>query len=162
TLPHPDHVVIVMEENHSYSQVLGTPTTGVPGLPGGPGDVLNQDDYIRSLAAGGGGVTHPRAPAPPPPPNHPPPPSRPAPTPPPPSSGPTQAATSDATPRTAFPGPDLGGELIAAGKSFAGYSEDLPSVGFTGDTSGDYARKHNPWVDFADVPAAANLPFTQF
>src|SRR5262249_34105585 len=25
-----------------------------------------------------------------------------------------------------------------------------------------YARKHNPWVNFADVPAASNQPFSSF
>ena len=29
-------------------------------------------------------------------------------------------------------------------------------------TSGLYARKHNPWVNFSNVPAASNLPFTAF
>lgn len=40
----------------------------------------------------------------------------------------------------------------------------MPSVGFTGGAArgGLYARKHNPWVDFADVPASANLPLSHF
>lgn len=41
-----------------------------------------------------------------------------------------------------------------------GYSEALPSVGFTGCASDDklYARKHNPWVDFSNLPATVNQP----
>ena len=61
-VPYVDHVVIVMEENHSYGQVLGTPTSGTPGLPGvlpgDPGQILDQDTYLRSLAAGGASFTH--------------------------------------------------------------------------------------------------------
>ena len=77
-------------------------------------------------------------------------------------SGSTQGVADDAGLPEPLPGPDLGGELSAAGLSFAGYSEGLPAVGFTGDQSGDYARKHNPWSDFADVPASADLPFGRF
>ncbi len=75
--------------------------------------------------------------------------------------------------------PNLGAALIHAGRSFAGYSEDLPSAGFTGVThtgpagSGiDYQRKHNPWVNWQaandsaigrnQLPASVNLPFTAF
>ncbi len=52
--------------------------------------------------------------------------------------------------------------MLDSGRSFAGYSEDLPSVGFTGCSSpnGGYARKHNPWVDFANIPTSANLPLS--
>jgi phosphatidylinositol-3-phosphatase len=56
--------------------------------------------------------------------------------------------------------PSLGGQLLASGRTFTGYSEDLPEVGFTGCEHDGYARKHNPWVDFADVPASANRPLT--
>ena len=41
-----------------------------------------------------------------------------------------------------------------------GYSEGLPKAGFTGCTAGRYARKHNPWVNFADLPSSVNQPFT--
>jgi acid phosphatase len=51
---------------------------------------------------------------------------------------------------------------MAAGRSFVGYSDSLPSVGFTGCSSGPYARKHNPWVDFPALAAAVNQPMTAF
>src|SRR5581483_4873677 len=57
---------------------------------------------------------------------------------------------------------DLGGELIGAGKTFGGYADGLPAVGSDVLTYGNYARKHNPWVDFTDVPASDNMPFTSF
>jgi phosphatidylinositol-3-phosphatase len=76
-------------------------------------------------------------------------------------SGSTQGVTNDSCPHT-FAAPNLASELTAAKYSFAGYSEGLPEPGFTGCSSGSYARKHNPWVDFTDVPASVNLPFTAF
>jgi acid phosphatase len=38
----------------------------------------------------------------------------------------------------------------------------MPSDGFTGCSSGNYARKHNGWVDFSNVAATSNLRFTAF
>ena len=133
-LPTPSHVVVVMEENHSYNEIIGSSSA----------------PYINSLANSGAlftqsfAVTHPGEP----------------------NylaffSGSTQGITDDSCPHTFGP-PDLGGELIQAGLTFGGYSEDLPSIGSTVCTSGSYARKHNPWVNFTDVPSSDNLPFTSF
>jgi acid phosphatase len=71
--------------------------------------------------------------------------------------------------------PNLAAALIASGRSFAIYSEDLPSIGFTGDHFGnpskgqDYQRKHNPVVNWQAVTdgtlgpnqlkSTTNLPF---
>ena len=78
-------------------------------------------------------------------------------------SGSTQGVADDSCLAAgAFKGPDLGGELLAAGKTFAGYAEAMPSDGFTGCAAGRYAAKHNPWKDFADVPASASHPFSAF
>jgi len=57
--------------------------------------------------------------------------------------------------------------LLTGGKTWKSYAENLPSVGYTGPDTGTYARKHNPLAFFADVvnsPAQKlNLvPFTQF
>ena len=133
-LPSFDHIVVVVEENHSYPEVIGA-----PGAP-----------YLTSLAASGAnlvqsyGVTHPSQP----------------------NylalfSGSVQGVVSDSCPHT-FTADNLGHQVLASGQTFAGYSEGMPSVGYTGCTSGRYARKHNPWADFADVPAAANLRFADF
>ena len=35
-------------------------------------------------------------------------------------------------------------------------------MGFTGCTSGKYAAKHSPWVNFPSLPASANQPLTAF
>ncbi|HEY0815826.1 MAG TPA: alkaline phosphatase family protein [Pseudonocardia sp.] len=74
-------------------------------------------------------------------------------------SGDTLGVTNDAClpPLTA---PNLGNQLLTAGRSFVGYSEDLPAPGFTGCTSGKYAQKHAPWSAFTTLPAATNQPWT--
>ena len=146
-LPRYDHVVIVVEENHSYESVLGSSSLPTIGLM----PIGSDDPYIRSLAKNGAsftkisGITHPSEP----------------------NylamfSGSTQGVTSDAPPKKLLKARSLGGELIAAVHSFAGYSEALPSTGSTITQSHGYSRSHNPWSEFADVPASANLPFSAF
>jgi hypothetical protein len=58
-------------------------------------------------------------------------------------------------------------QLLAAGRTWKSYAEDLPSVGYTGSKSGQYARKHNPLSFFSDVVGDSAqvrrlVPFTQF
>ena len=58
-------------------------------------------------------------------------------------------------------------ELVAAGKTWKSYAEDLPSVGYTGGDTGNYAVRHNPLAYIADVQNTASqqqnlVPFTQF
>jgi phosphoesterase family protein/Big-like domain-containing protein len=133
-IPRPDHVVIVIEENHAYSDIIGS--SAAP--------------YINSLAAQGAlftesfGISHPSQP----------------------NylalfSGSTQGITSDSCPHY-FGASNLGNELFAAGYTFAGYSESMPADSFTGCGSGGYARKHNPWVNFTNVSASANLTLASF
>jgi len=71
-------------------------------------------------------------------------------------SGSTQGITDDSCPHE-FTAPNLGDEVIKAHKTFDGFSESMPTDGFTGCDAPDYARKHNPWVDFKNVPASSNL-----
>jgi len=57
-------------------------------------------------------------------------------------------------------------QLVAASKTWKEYTEDLPSVGYTGRNSGRYVEHHNPLAYFSDVrensTQARNLvPFTQ-
>ncbi|HEY6348570.1 MAG TPA: alkaline phosphatase family protein [Candidatus Angelobacter sp.] len=57
--------------------------------------------------------------------------------------------------------------LLTAGKTWKSYAEGLPSVGYTGGDSGAYLRHHNPFSYFSDVVNSSaerlNLvPFTQF
>ena len=57
--------------------------------------------------------------------------------------------------------------LLAAGKTWKSYAEDLPRVGYTGPDVGKYARRHNTLALLSDVASdptqVQNLvPFTQF
>ena len=76
-------------------------------------------------------------------------------------SGSTHGVTSDQCPLAIGQAPNLGRQLLDAGLTFAGYSEDLPSVGFTGCSSANsYAAKHSPWVHFGNLPTTVNQPAT--
>ena len=129
-LPRPAHVLVVVMENHGFGSVIGSPAA----------------PWLNSLPAASltdwHGVTHPSQP----------------------NylalfSGSTQGVVSDSCPHTFATG-NLGSQLIAAGLSFAGYSEGLPIAGAVTCGAGRYARKHNPWADFSTLPSAANQPLT--
>jgi acid phosphatase len=58
-------------------------------------------------------------------------------------------------------------ELLAAGKTWKSYAEGLPSAGYTGGNVGKYARRHNVFALLSDVvndtAEVRNLvPFSQF
>lgn len=133
-VPDYSHIVVVMEENHSYSQIIGS----------------SQAPYINSLASEGAlftnshAITHPSEP------------NYMAIT-----SGSTYGLSSDACPFSTSHA-NLGSELIAAKLSYAGYSESMPSRGYEGCTSGLYARKHNPTANYTDLPSSVNQTFAQF
>lgn len=76
-------------------------------------------------------------------------------------SGSTQGVNDDSCPHT-FGAANVGAEILGAGRTFDGYSESMPYDGFTGCYSGEYARKHNPWVNFTNVPAGSNLVYQGF
>jgi acid phosphatase len=133
-VPRYSHIVVVMEENHSYEQIIGSP----------------QAPYINALARGGALFTNSHAVS------HPSEPNYMAIT-----SGSTQGLSSDACPFGTSHA-SLGSVLIAAGLSYADYSESMPSRGYQGCGSGGYARKHNPAANYTNLPATANAPFTAF
>jgi len=126
----PDHVVVVVLENKDAQDVVGS------------------GSYLGSLAETGVSLTDMHAETHPSQPNYlalf---------------SGDTQGVTDDHCPVTSD-APTLASELVAAGYSFAGYSEDLPEPGYTGCRAGDYARKHAPWTDFSTVSPTVNLPLS--
>jgi hypothetical protein len=76
-------------------------------------------------------------------------------------SGSAQGVTTDGAVGP-FTAPNLYTAINGLGKSFKAYSEDLPSVGYTGTTSGNYAKKHAPWASFSNVPGSLHVPFTQW
>jgi hypothetical protein len=141
-LPIPDHIVILILENHGYTQIINAASA--------PKINALAYDSSSALFTLSFGVEHPSQP----------------------NyldlySGCNQNVTNDNVPPTFFTTENLGYQLINSGRSFATYSEDLPSVGFNGASSGNYARKHNPaanWVGSGtnQIPATTNQPFTAF
>ena len=131
----PDHIVIVIFENKHRSSVMGN----------------SRAPYFNKLATQGAnmtrsyGITHPSQP----------------------NylalfSGSTHGVSSDTCLRQFKKKQNLGSQLRKAGYSFTGYAEALPRVGFTGCVQGRYQRKHNPWVNFANLPRSSNQPFSAF
>ncbi len=76
--------------------------------------------------------------------------------------------TQQNNPKYPFESPNLAEELIKAGYTFKGYAESLPHIGDKVDRTGDYARKHVPWISFGNIPdgkteeTTVNLQFKQF
>lgn len=152
-LPTYDHIVVVVEENHSQTQIIGNAVDA---------------PYINALAKRGvsltnmAGITHPSQP----------------------NylelfSGDSQSVLSDGKPGgLPFTTPNLAAALIAAGKTFVGYSEDLPAAGdattemtFYPGGADRYARKHVPWTNWQSsanplppnaLPPSVNQPLTAF
>jgi hypothetical protein len=67
-------------------------------------------------------------------------------------SGSTQGISSDCT-TCVVSARNLADSLEAAGKTWKTYAEGLPRPGFTGPFAGRYAKKHDPFLYFADVLA---------
>jgi phosphatidylinositol-3-phosphatase len=126
------HLVIVVEENHSFGQIIGN----------------EHAPYLNSLAQSGilftnsFAITHPSEPnylAL--------------------FSGSTHGVQADPCSET-VPGPSLPGQLLKSGWTFAAYTEGLPSRGSTRCGKGSYTRKDVPWADFTDYPPGLDQPFT--
>jgi phosphatidylinositol-3-phosphatase len=121
-VPQFGHVVLVLEENHSYSEVIGS--SAMP--------------YLNSLAPQYGlatqyfANTHPSIgnyfml-----------------------TTG--QIVTNDDTFAGTVDVDNIVRSLITAGKTWKSYAESIPSTGYTGGDSYPYAKRHNPFSYFADV-----------
>jgi len=63
---------------------------------------------------------------------------------------------------------NLGQQLIEKRFTFRGYAEGLPATGSTVTKAGHYARKHVPWISFGNIPqgtnpdSSTNLQFEKF
>src|ERR1017187_8072604 len=129
TLPRPDHIVIVIEENKPFHQINGS----------------KDAPYINELARRGVlftnsfGITHPSQPnylAL--------------------FSGSTHNITNDNC-LTELSGDNLASILLAKGFSFVSYSEHLPETAYYGCADGAYRRKHNPLSNWKSL-ASSNQP----
>jgi acid phosphatase len=135
------HVLLVVEENHDYADVVGS--TSMPYL----NSLANQYGLATNYFANG----HPSIP------NYfel--------------TTGQTLTLIDALTPHD-FPvsTDNAVRELLAAGKTWKSYAEDLPTVGYTGGDTGKYAVRHNPLAYMTDVQNDATqdqnlVPFSQF
>jgi len=132
-LPRPDHIVVVVEENKSFAQIIGNPDA----------------PYINALARRGAlftqsyGVTRPSQPnylAL--------------------FSGSTHGIGSNACPLE-LSGANLASALVEKGLSFFSYAESMPQPGFEGCIYGAYYRKHNPVANWKEL-VSLNQPINAF
>jgi phosphatidylinositol-3-phosphatase len=137
TVPASSHVFLLVEENHSYSSVIGSSS-----MP-----------YLNSLASKYGlatqyyANTHPSignyfmmtA---------------------------GQTITSNDSLCSTLTQDNVVRHLLTAGKTWKAYAESLPYAGYTGCGGSPYARKHNPLSYFSDVVNSSEkynlVPFTKF
>jgi hypothetical protein len=130
-LPAPSHIVIVIDENKKFGDVIGA----APKAP-----------FINGLAARGAllnvfALHHPSQPnymelfA-----------------------GQLLGVCADECRIGPFTAQNLGAALIAAGKTFVGFAENLPAQPRLA-CSGLFRAKHAPWVDFSNIPASASKDF---
>ncbi len=158
-----DHIVIVIEENHSFGDIIGNPAApNINALANSGANIVNASTDPQGNTSGSHAVRHPSQP----------------------NylelySGSNQGTIQDGHPGSTtepnsspppFITPNLGAALRNTGFSFATYSQNLPSVGFDGDSNGAYQRKHNPvtnWMNDVNpttnqLPSVVNQPFTTF
>jgi hypothetical protein len=122
SFPQFGHVFLVVEENHSYSEVIGSST-----MP-----------YLNSLASKYGLATQYYA-----------------------NTHPSignyfmlttgQLVSNDDAFTGTVSSDNVVRELVAAGKSWKSYAENLPSQGYTGGDVYPYAKHHNPFAYLTDV-----------
>ncbi|MDB5030864.1 alkaline phosphatase family protein [Mucilaginibacter sp.] len=145
-----DHVIVVIEENHGYNALIGSPNA----------PYINQLANDGALFTDSHGVTHPSQPnylAL--------------------FSGSVQNTIGDECLVTITPytSPNLGGALIGSGLTFNGYAETMPSAGYLpcnykiSDLTHQYlyARKHVPWANWLGnkvngISPALSLPMDEF
>lgn len=149
-IPQYKHVIVVVEENHDYNALIGSPNSPYISWLGEHGALFtdshgvthpSQGNYIALFSGGLQGV-----------------------------QGDECLET-----KTPFTTPNLGSALISKGYTFKGYAQTMPSAGYlpcyykTSDltTFSLYGRKHCPWVNWQgtgvnNIPASVSLPMTEF
>ncbi len=133
-LPRPDHIVIVIEENKSFSDVIGSPHAPYLNALAKRGALLanftsahhpSQPNYVDFFAGSPLGVCD------------------------------------DRCIQLSFTSNNLGAALLATpGRSFIGYAEDLPAKPVC-DLNG-FAKRHCPWMDFSNIPSSATKTLWKF
>jgi PKD repeat protein len=140
-VPQHAHIVIVVEENHGYSSVIGT--TAMPYLNSLAGKYGLATNYYADTHPSIGNYFML-------------------------TTG--QIITNNdgfVPPAGGLNVNNIVRQLLLAGKTWKAYAESLPSAGYMGGDSGSYSKHHNPFVYFSDVVSSSTqklnvVPFTQF
>jgi len=137
-VPASNHVVVVLEENHSYSSVIGS--SSMPYLNSLASKYATATNYYANthpsignyfMLTTGQIITN--------------------------NDGYTGTVTADNIVR----------RIITAGKTWKSYAESIPSTGYIGGDYGLYVKHHNPFAYLSDVVRSSNerqhlTSFTQF
>jgi phosphatidylinositol-3-phosphatase len=142
-LPIYDHIVIVVEENKDYEEIIGNPCAPYINQISKEGanfthmygeEHFSQGNYFWLFSGSNQNV----------------------------------GFTDQVPTGVPFSTSNLGYQLIHNNYTFKGYAESLPEIGSTVANQGNYARKHVPWVSFSNVPntttveTSSNLRFKDF
>jgi phospholipase C len=138
TVPQFGHVVLLVEENHSYSSVIGS--SAMPYLNSLARRYALATNYYANVHQSIGNYFML-------------------------TTG--QIITVDDSFNGTVDADNVVRELLAAGKTWKSYAESLPSMGYTGGDVFPYLEHHNPFSYFRDVRGNSAqlqnlLPFTQF
>jgi acid phosphatase len=135
-VPHAQHVLVVIMENHAYDTVRVLPYTA--SLIATSSSFAfsfavshpSQPNYLALWGASTMGVTNDNCPS----------------------------------PGSPYTTENLGHACEAAGLEWKAYSEGLPAVGSSVCNYGSpsYARRHEPWTDWSNLTHTNEVPFTQF
>jgi phosphatidylinositol-3-phosphatase len=137
-IPNSNHVVVVLEENESYSAVIGSPS--MPYLNSLASQNALATQYYANVHPSIGNYFMLTA---------------------------GQLVTNNDSLNTTVNVDNIVRHLLTAGKTWKSYAESLPSVGYIGGDQYPYIRHHNPLSYFTDVANSSvqrlNLvPFTRF
>jgi acid phosphatase len=137
-IPNSNHVVVVLEENESYSAVIGS--SSMPYLNSLASQNALATQYYANVHPSIGNYFMLTA---------------------------GQIITNNDSLNSTVNVDNIVRHLLTAGKTWKSYAENLPSVGYTGGDQYPYVRHHNPLSYFSDVVNSSvqrlNLvPFTHF
>jgi hypothetical protein len=137
-VPRSNHVVVVVEENHSYSSVINN--SSMPYLNSLAKNYSLLTNYYANTHPSIGNYLEM-------------------------TTG--QIITNNDSYSGTVNADNLVRQLLLGGKTWKSYADSLPYVGYTGGNSGYYVKRHNPFAYFTDVANSSvqkqNLvPFTQF
>jgi hypothetical protein len=132
------HVILLMEENHSYSSVIGN--SSMPYLNGLAQQYGLATSYFANTHPSIGNYFEL-------------------------TTG--QIITNDDAFSGTVNADNVVRHLLSAGKTWKSYAESLPNVGYTGGDVYPYLKRHNPFTFLSDVVNSQNqlnnlVPFTEF